>query len=151
LLTLVAEDLPAGIPSGVQMLPVYEWLLSGTAVLAGTRRSPLHGHSVAAQPGGDQAPGTQERECGDDQHGAGPHQASAQAGSGRCPAGASQCGRRVDTVRAYRTGDSAEGMLGCGHAVAFANEIQPVEAIIDELIDQFVTARHQFELRLGSP
>ncbi|TAK51170.1 MAG: ATP-binding protein [Gammaproteobacteria bacterium] len=37
LLTLVAGELPAGIPSGVEMLPAYEWLLSGTPVLPGTR------------------------------------------------------------------------------------------------------------------
>jgi predicted AAA+ superfamily ATPase len=37
LLTLVAEEAPTGIPRGVEMLPAYEWLLSGTPVLPGTR------------------------------------------------------------------------------------------------------------------
>jgi nitronate monooxygenase len=59
--------------------------------------------------------------------------------------------RRDDTVRAYRSGDCAAGMLACGQAVAFANGIQPVESIIDGLIDQFVTARRRFERRFGGP
>lgn len=45
--------------------------------------------------------------------------------------------------KAYETGDYSMGMLDFGQAVSFANEIKPVEAIYDELIDQFVEAKRR--------
>ena len=40
------------------------------------------------------------------------------------------------TRRAYETGNLAKGMIDLGPAAAFANEVKPVEAIIDQLIDE---------------
>lgn len=51
-----------------------------------------------------------------------------------------------DHVRqAYATGDYSGGMLDYGQSVAFADAIEPVEAIFDRLIDGLVTAKRQFE------
>jgi nitronate monooxygenase len=41
---------------------------------------------------------------------------------------------------AYRSGDLSRGMIDYGQAVAFANEVQSVEAIFDDLIDDAKTA-----------
>jgi nitronate monooxygenase len=45
--------------------------------------------------------------------------------------------------KAYETGDYSIGMLDYGQAVAFANEVKPVEAIYDELVDQLAEARRR--------
>jgi nitronate monooxygenase len=47
-------------------------------------------------------------------------------------------GSRV--MKAYTTGDYAEGMIDMGPAGVFAREIKPVEAIFDEIIDAAVAA-----------
>jgi NAD(P)H-dependent flavin oxidoreductase YrpB (nitropropane dioxygenase family) len=41
---------------------------------------------------------------------------------------------------AYRTGDPSKGMLDFGHAVVFADRIEPVEVIFDRLIDDAAAA-----------
>lgn len=46
--------------------------------------------------------------------------------------------------KAYETGDWSQGMIDYGQAVAFANEVKPVEAIFDELVDDCVAARRRF-------
>mgnify|MGYP003393134373 CR=1 FL=1 len=43
--------------------------------------------------------------------------------------------------RAYETGDCSKGMIDLGPAAVFANEIKPLEAIIDQLIDEAVAAK----------
>lgn len=48
---------------------------------------------------------------------------------------------RGELVReAYATGDLSKGMIDYGQSVCFANEIKPVEAIFDELIDDAVAS-----------
>ena len=47
--------------------------------------------------------------------------------------------------KAYETGDYSTGMIDYGQATHFANEIKPVEAIFDELIDDFVTAKSRLD------
>jgi nitronate monooxygenase len=44
------------------------------------------------------------------------------------------------TRAAYKTGDWSKGMLDLGPAAAFAHEVKPVEAIIDQLIDEATAA-----------
>lgn len=51
--------------------------------------------------------------------------------------------------KAYETGDYSTGMLDYGQAVAFANEVKPVEAIYDELIDQVVEAKRRLWTLMG--
>lgn len=41
---------------------------------------------------------------------------------------------------AYRTGDWSKGMLDLGHAAIFADKVEPVEVIIDRMIDDAVGA-----------
>jgi nitronate monooxygenase len=48
--------------------------------------------------------------------------------------------------RAYETGDCSKGLIDLGPAAVFAREIKPVEAIIDQLIDEAIHAVD----RLGS-
>jgi NAD(P)H-dependent flavin oxidoreductase YrpB (nitropropane dioxygenase family) len=43
--------------------------------------------------------------------------------------------------QAYRTGDWSQGMLDYGHAGIFADRVEPVEAIIDRIIDDAILAR----------
>lgn len=50
---------------------------------------------------------------------------------------------------AYATGDFSGGMIDFGQAVSFANEIKPVEAIFDELIDDFAAARGRLDTILS--
>lgn len=52
--------------------------------------------------------------------------------------------------KAYETGDWAIGMLDYGQAVAFANQIQPVEAIFDELVEGLTRARDRVAGLLAS-
>jgi nitronate monooxygenase len=48
---------------------------------------------------------------------------------------------RGEIVRdAYATGDLSRGMIDYGQSVAFANEVKPVEAIFDEIIDDAIAA-----------
>ena len=47
--------------------------------------------------------------------------------------------------KAYESGDWSTGMIDYGQAVSFANEIQPVEAIFDELVDDFEAAWQRLE------
>lgn len=47
----------------------------------------------------------------------------------------------MEVRRAYETGDASTGMIDYGQAVHFANRVEPVEAIFDDLIDDFVAAR----------
>lgn len=49
----------------------------------------------------------------------------------------------TNTRRAYETGDLSQGMVDYGQAMAFADAVKPVEAIIDELIDDAVAARER--------
>lgn len=46
----------------------------------------------------------------------------------------------VHTRTAYETGDASRGLIDIGVAAAFAREIKPVQAIIDEIIDGAVAA-----------
>jgi nitronate monooxygenase len=48
--------------------------------------------------------------------------------------------------RAYETGDCSQGLIDLGPAAVFAREVKPVEAIIDQLIDEAVQAME----RLGA-
>lgn len=45
---------------------------------------------------------------------------------------------------AYRTGDFSRGMIDYGQSVVFANEIKPVEAIVDQILDEAVVAAKRF-------
>jgi nitronate monooxygenase len=44
------------------------------------------------------------------------------------------------TRRAYETGDYSKGLIDVGPAAVFAREIKPVEAIIDDIVDEAVQA-----------
>jgi NAD(P)H-dependent flavin oxidoreductase YrpB (nitropropane dioxygenase family) len=48
-------------------------------------------------------------------------------------------------IESYRTGDPSKGMLDFGPAVVFADEIQPVEAIFDRLIDDAAAAMSRLQ------
>ena len=56
----------------------------------------------------------------------------------------------TNTRRAYETGDLSQGMVDYGQAMAFADAIKPVEAIIDELIDDAVAARARLAALSGA-
>lgn len=58
--------------------------------------------------------------------------------------------RGENTRRAYETGDLSQGMVDYGQAMAFADAIKPVEAIIDELIDDALAAQARLKT-LGVP
>jgi len=47
------------------------------------------------------------------------------------------------TRAAYRSGDVTKGMIDYGHAVVFADEIQPVEKIFDRILDDAENALHR--------
>ncbi len=47
----------------------------------------------------------------------------------------------MEVRKAYETGDYSTGMIDFGQAVHFANEIKPVDAIFDELIDDYLAAQ----------
>jgi NADH:quinone reductase (non-electrogenic) len=49
------------------------------------------------------------------------------------------------TRAAYATGDPSQGMLDFGHAAVFADRIEPVESIIDRLIDDAATAHARLD------
>lgn len=49
------------------------------------------------------------------------------------------------TRRAYVSGDVSEGMIDLGPAAVFAREIKPVEAIIDQLVDEAVQAKERLD------
>ncbi|WEJ73447.1 nitronate monooxygenase [Pseudomonas sp. PSE14] len=49
------------------------------------------------------------------------------------------------TTQAYRTGDSRLGMLDYGPSVVFADAVQTVEAIFDEVLDDAQRAMRRFE------
>ncbi len=44
---------------------------------------------------------------------------------------------------AYRTGNFERGLLSAGPSVVFANEVKPVEAIFDQIIDEAAEALHR--------
>jgi len=47
------------------------------------------------------------------------------------------------TRRAYETGDTSRGMIDLGPSAVFARDIKPVEAIIDEIVDEAAAALHR--------
>jgi NADH:quinone reductase (non-electrogenic) len=49
------------------------------------------------------------------------------------------------TRRAYESGDVSEGMIDLGPAAVFAREIKPVEAIIDQLIDEAMQSKDRLD------
>lgn len=51
------------------------------------------------------------------------------------------------TRRAYETGDLSKGMIDLGPAAVFAREIKPLEAIVDQLIDEAVQAKARIEAK----
>jgi nitronate monooxygenase len=57
----------------------------------------------------------------------------------------------ASTRRAYETGNLTEGMIDLGPAAAFAKKIEPLEAIIDQLVDEAAAAAGRLdELKIGS-
>ena len=58
--------------------------------------------------------------------------------------------RGTRTREAYASGDVRQGMLDYGQAACFATAVEPVEAIVDGLIDDAAAAMRRFEgLRIG--
>ncbi len=49
------------------------------------------------------------------------------------------------TRDAYLTGDASRGMLDFGHSAVFADRIEPVEAIVDRLVDDATVALRRIE------
>jgi nitronate monooxygenase len=49
----------------------------------------------------------------------------------------------------YRNGETERGMMSCGPAAVFADSVQPVEAIIDTLMEEAEAARRRLD-RLGA-